>query len=97
VTEREAGLEARERGLLTRVEPAPQPVAALEPVGAVRGGWKLDELERLVQERRRRLPERAEEWDTYLFLLRDHADADGSLPPSFDSLVNDVFGDVLRF
>jgi len=33
-----------------------------------------------------------EEWGTYLFFLREHADADGTLPSSFDQLINDIFG-----
>ena len=37
-------------------------------------------------------PEQQNEWTNYLFFLREHADADGVLPASFDQLVNDVFG-----
>jgi hypothetical protein len=33
---------------------------------------------------------------TYLFYLREHAAVDGSLPRSFDGLVNEVFGSLLR-
>jgi hypothetical protein len=55
----------------------------------------MEELERVVSDRRDAFPTRVEEWETYLFLLRDHASIDGSLPRSFDPLIADVFGDVL--
>jgi hypothetical protein len=103
-------LAARERELerareLTPVEPEPEPVAErvpepepepppvpVEAVGT--SGWNLRALERLVDEHRAANPAAADEWSTYLFFLRQHADADGTLPSSFDSLVRDVFGDV---
>jgi capsular polysaccharide biosynthesis protein len=67
-------------------EPAPMP-ADPAPHGA---GWTLSELEVLVRDRPA-TPEQQEEWANYLFFLRTHADADGRLPRSFDSLVADVF------
>jgi hypothetical protein len=36
--------------------------------------------------------EQQEEWSDYLFLLREHADADGSLPSSFEPLIINIFG-----
>ena len=72
--------------------PALQPATAAAPAGADRP--TLAELERFVDAHRDAPAERQEEWRTYLFLLREHADADGALPPSFDSLVDDVFGDA---
>ena len=76
-------------------EPAPVPAALGTPPPAPTGTWTMDELERLVRDRRGAFPERADEWDTYLFLLRDHAGIDGTLPRSFDLLIADVFGDAL--
>jgi capsular polysaccharide biosynthesis protein len=85
--QRAAELKAREEELAA-VEP--------EPVAPVRrrtaGGWTLPALESLVRERSHTAPEQQEEWTSYLFFLREHADADGVLPSSFDQLVNDVFG-----
>jgi capsular polysaccharide biosynthesis protein len=69
-------------------EPEPAPLAAGPvPVGA---GWTLSELEALVRDRPA-TPDQQEEWANYLFFLRAHADADGRLPRSFDSLVSEVF------
>jgi hypothetical protein len=74
---------------------APVPAASGTPLSAPTGTWTMDELERFVRDRRGSFPERSEEWDTYLFLLRDHAGIDGTLPRSFDLLIEDVFGDAL--
>jgi len=77
-------------------QPEPGPVAAPPPHPA--GRWTLRELEALTRERSSAgaSPEQQEEWSTYLFFLREHADADGALPPAFDQLVNDVFGPLPR-
>lgn len=82
-------------------EPAPQPEAEPEPVPAeVRpaGRWTLQGLEALTRERTAAgaASGQQDEWSTYLFFLREHADADGALPPAFDQLVNDVFGPLPR-
>ena len=66
------------------------------PKAVGEGRWNLDALERLVDQRRQLEPDRVEEWETYLFLLREHATVDGALPPSFDALVADVFGPADR-
>jgi hypothetical protein len=62
------------------------------------GSWTLQALETLTRERSLAGASTAqqEDWSTYLFLLREHADADGNLPASFDQLVNDVFGPLSR-
>jgi capsular polysaccharide biosynthesis protein len=78
-------------------EPEPEPEAEPEPVPTeVRpaGRWTLQGLEALTRERAAAgaASEQQDEWSTYLFFLREHADADGALPSSFDQLVNDVFG-----
>lgn len=82
-------------------EPASQPEAEPEPVPAeVRpaGRWTLQGLEALTRERTAAgaASGQQDEWSTYLFFLREHADADGALPPAFDQLVNDVFGPLPR-
>ncbi len=41
-------------------------------------------------------PERLAEWKRYLWFLRDYTDYDGALPAEFESLVEDVFGDLLE-
>jgi hypothetical protein len=74
-------------------EPEPQPAALLE---AGPRHWNLHALETLVRERGSADPAQVEEWNTYLFFLREHAESDGTLPASFDSLVNEVFGELLR-
>ena len=79
-------------------EPAPaEPPPAAAPTGLA-GAWTLGALETLTRERSDAgaSEEQKDEWSTYLFLLREHADADGTLPASFDQLVNDVFGPLPR-
>jgi hypothetical protein len=91
--ERAAELEEREAQHEAAAEPEPEPEA--EPVlRRPSGRWTLHELEALVQERSDAGADRDQqaEWATYLFLLREHAGADGALPSSLDRLVNDVFG-----
>jgi capsular polysaccharide biosynthesis protein len=81
-------------------EPEPEPALEAEPPQAATsqvpapGRWTLQALEELSRDRTRAGASAAqqEEWSTYLFLLREHAGADGSLPSSFDPLVADVFG-----
>jgi hypothetical protein len=96
---REAELEVREAELDAR-EAEPQPEAELEPppepepVPTARSGWDLRALEKLVAARTDADPAQRDEWETYLFQLREHADHEGRLPAAFDALVADVFGDV---
>jgi hypothetical protein len=70
------------------VEPAP-----VVPAGA--GSYNLSELEAVVGRRAAEFPDRAEEWQSYLFFLRDHAAPDGTLSHQFDYLIEDVFRDLL--
>jgi capsular polysaccharide biosynthesis protein len=90
---REAELAAGEAALAAAASlaepeaPGPAEVTAGE-------GWNLRTLERLVDEHRGANPEAADAWATYLFFLREHADAEGALPRSFDDLVADVFGNL---
>jgi capsular polysaccharide biosynthesis protein len=74
-------------------EQEPEPPTPPEPVP---GEWTLRALERGVQEHANTDPVRYEEWKTYLFFLREHADHDGRLPSSFRGLVADVFGDLIE-
>jgi O-antigen ligase len=71
-----------------RASPAP-------PQPAHEADVTLLELEALVREQSAVSPEQAEEWSSYLFYLRDYADAGGHLPDSFDGLVHEVFGTLL--
>jgi hypothetical protein len=75
-------------------QPPPGPTPAVEPVGRG-GGWNVNDLQRVVGARTDATPEQAEEWRTYLFFLREHADSAGLLPATFDALVSDVFGPLL--
>jgi hypothetical protein len=108
---REAELEERERALQERVAavtqrelavarlaagtaaaaPAPAQPAAAEPSGT----FDLGRLERLVADRGAAHPDRRDEWESTLFFLRDYAQPDGTLPGSFDWLVQDTFAPLL--
>lgn len=77
-------------------EPVREPGRPPEPeLDTVRPHWNLHALESLVRERGEADPARVDEWTTYLFFLREHADHEGRLPAAFDRLVADVFGDLL--
>jgi capsular polysaccharide biosynthesis protein len=70
-------------------EPEPQPWPSPTP----RASWTLGALEQVTRERSERASaEQQEEWADYLFLLREHADADGALPSSFEPLIINIFG-----
>lgn len=99
---RSAGeLATRERELerLAEVQaatPEPEPEPQPEPARfAPAGAWNLGTLERLVAERGAEYPDRAEEWQAYLFFLREHASLEGELPRSFDALVDETFHELL--
>lgn len=98
---RERDLAGRERAVAEappppppEPRPAPEPAAAPRPVGHA-GAWNVDALERAVDARVDAPAEQVEEWRAYLFFLRQHAAADGSLPSQFDGLIGDVFGEVV--
>jgi capsular polysaccharide biosynthesis protein len=104
---REQDLRARESTPVAEPETSPVAVSAPEIAATAAterradsaaptavGRWNLSVLEALVQEHTGAPAARQDEWATYLFLLRQHADVDGVLPPSFNGLVEDVFGDV---
>jgi hypothetical protein len=110
ITRRERELARHAARFATREPQGPAPTPAAAPVAppgppepataaAVdRGGgaWNLAELEGRVEAHSGLSPEQAFELRSYLFSLRQFADSDGSLPHSFDALINEVFGDVLE-
>jgi hypothetical protein len=109
LADRAGSIAASERELAARAatppppppEPAPAPTAVAPPpppppVLARVGSWNVNELQRTVDSQSGATAEEAEEWRNYLYLLREHAAADGSLPPQFDGLVEDVFGTLTR-
>src|SRR5439155_8301883 len=82
---------------LPESEPGPVPTAPAPALLQRRAGvWNLNDLERLVAARRDEEPDRAAEWSAYVFFLREHAGVDGRLPSSFDSLVEEVFADLVQ-
>ena len=98
VTKRELAIaRAASRPAPPPPEAVPEPEPAARPAAppADGGAYNLTALERLVDERGGAHPDRAEEWRSYLYLLRDHASADGSLPASFDALVEETFEPLL--
>ena len=79
-------------------EVEPEPEMEREPAPAVPANgshYNLVELESLVARGRERFPHRADEWQAYVFYLRDYASADGTLPANFHPLVEDVFSELL--
>jgi hypothetical protein len=89
----------REREPEPEPEPAPPPVPFAPPLppleGAADGRYNLVALERLVEARAGDYPERAEEWSSYLFFLREYAGPDGNVPATFDWLIQDTFGELV--
>jgi uncharacterized protein involved in exopolysaccharide biosynthesis len=78
-------------------EPVPESEPEPEPVPPPTRVRNLAELQRLVEERRASYPaDRVELWQSYLFFLQDHAGPDGTLPSSFDPLVDAEFGELLE-
>ena len=76
-------------------EPEPEPEPPPEPTKEA-GVWNLAELRRLVEEHGAAFPqERVELWQSYLVFLHEHAGPDGTLPSSFDALVEDEFRELL--
>jgi hypothetical protein len=59
------------------------------------GAYNLVTLERLVNEHGGEFPGRMEEWTSYLYLLREYAAADGSVPAGFDWLIQETFGELV--
>jgi len=103
LAEREAELAGREEELASRKEELtsreqelaamPPPEAEAEP-GAP-GAWRIEELERLVSDRGLEYPDKIEEWRYYVHFLREQAAPDGTLPASFDYLIDETFAEIL--
>jgi DNA repair exonuclease SbcCD ATPase subunit len=73
--------------------PPPPPLATnVSELPQRAGQWNLNELSRLVDERGAGFPERQDEWQSYLFFLRSYAEPDGTIPSSFDWLIEEQFG-----
>ena len=92
---REQEIERRTKGVVARellVSKVERPTGSTAPASR---GVNLERLDRLVAEQRDRFPDRAAEWDAYLFYLRDQAGSDGTLPPSLTGLVEEVFAPIL--
>jgi hypothetical protein len=60
------------------------------------GGWNVWQLERMLAARPRGDQESSYERSLLLVYLREFADSDGQLPPAFDDLVLESFGDLIR-
>jgi hypothetical protein len=86
--------EALEEEARRAAEEPPRPVIALagDPGD---GHFNLVTLERLVEERGSEFPHRVEEWSSYLYFLRDYAAPDGSVPASFDGLIQETFAELV--
>jgi capsular polysaccharide biosynthesis protein/chaperonin cofactor prefoldin len=98
--------EALER----KPEPLPEPVVPAALVDAqeaspgpalgadgeeARGAWNLLVLERLVNDRGGDFPGKRDEWISYLYFLREYAEPDGTMPSSFDRLIQDTFSELV--
>jgi DNA repair exonuclease SbcCD ATPase subunit len=91
---RAAELDARER----EPEPEPSPAVPSRPLPAAvaeDGRYNLVALEHLVEKRQRDFPHKADEWSSYLYFLREYADADGSVPATFDWLIQETFAELV--
>jgi hypothetical protein len=77
-------------------EPEPERVVAFTPVSDGPRQWNLWELERAARAHAGGDVARDEERSYLLMYLREFAGPDGMLPPDFDGLVRDAFGDVLH-
>jgi hypothetical protein len=76
--------------------PAPEPEVAYLPAAEAPREWNLWELERVARDNATDDVAKNEERAYLLMYLREFAGPDGMLPPDFDGLVRDAFGDLLR-
>ncbi len=58
-------------------------------------GWDIWELSELVEETPGQDPARQEERRQILYHLREHTSVDGRIPPEFENLIYDVFGELI--
>jgi hypothetical protein len=80
------------RSLLAEFAASPGETRRTHPVG----GWNVWQLERMMAASNQPDPERDYERSLLLVYLRDFADSDGQLPPEFDELVHESFGELVR-
>jgi transcriptional regulator with XRE-family HTH domain len=93
LAERERALAEREREVAPTAEDG---VGELDrPAAPAERGFNLDALEHTLDERAGEFPERADEWRAYTVFLREFVQADGELPGTFNTLVREVFRDLL--
>jgi transcriptional regulator with XRE-family HTH domain len=101
--EREEALERRRKAVEERERKLdeqsamtpPEPEATQEAATPAAESFNLDALEHALDERAAEFPERADEWRAYMAFLREFVHADGNLPPTFNSLVREVFRELL--
>jgi len=77
------------------VPPAPPLPPNVSELPLRPGRWNLNELARIVEERGPDFPERQDEWQSYLFFLRSYAEPDGTVPASFDWLIEETFAGIV--
>lgn len=82
----------RPRSLLEEIAAGPEARKAARSVG----DWNIWQLERLLAAQTKPNPERDYERSMMLVYLREFADSDGQLPPQFDELVRESFGDLVH-
>ena len=91
LAEHEAALEQREQA-----PPTPEPVTQPKRAFPTRAGtWRIEDVDRLVSERGGEHPDRIDEWRYYVQFLREYAAPDGTLPASFDYLIEETFAELL--
>jgi len=83
--------DAAARASEAAAAPGPVPIRT----NGAAGTYSLTDLEELVARRGGEHPEKVEEWQSYLFFLRDYATSDGRIPASFDWLIADTFSELL--
>lgn len=77
------------------VEPNEQAVELPQTTSRRPDGWNLWELEQRARQRAGQDPLRDEEWNALFVSLRGFASPDGTLPPQFDQLVHESFGELI--
>ncbi|MGD0166294.1 MAG: hypothetical protein ABSC51_03270 [Gaiellaceae bacterium] len=88
----EPGPRQKRRSLMADIAAAPGETLRTHPVG----GWNVWQLERMMTARPEHDEKRDYERSLMLVYMREFADSDGQLPPEFDELVFETFGDLVR-
>jgi transcriptional regulator with XRE-family HTH domain len=99
LAQRTAALEERERALQaleTQLETKADVLAGSAVGDQGAAGINLDALEHTLDERAGDFPEQEQEWRAYIVFLREFVHADGELPPTFNTLVREVFHELLE-